>query len=313
MQATASNTDPAHASLLLAQEPETRAVPPEIFDSQTIRLPPSWSPATQVHRYLASLDVIQKQVLVRTLRSPSYSVDLIECPLSEAGPDLILDQDSCVVLCHLQSLPSSAETLIAKICNLSFRYSFIFVLFEAYPQSFSHRSRPDAETLFAYSPPVIKAITKVRRRLVILGGLGQKLKTTDVNWAFADTVDDAALFIRAFGDHLQRCDVNDGVLWTDRAWLDEEYDGEQDLVQVPGMNPFAARVILCQHPLEAFLEMHPNERLQALGALIGSERVAQFNEMVARKLTELESESENSAAGVEELDVGDEGDAYGHE
>ncbi|TFL03321.1 hypothetical protein BDV98DRAFT_485611, partial [Pterulicium gracile] len=147
------------------------------------------------------LDVIQKQVLVRTLRSPSYSVDLIECPLSEAGPDLILDQDSCVVLCHLQSLPSSAETLIAKICNLSFRYSFIFVLFEAYPQSFSHRSRPDAETLFAYSPPVIKAITKVRRRLVIL-----------------DTVDDAALFIRAFGDHLQRCDVNDGVLWTDRAW-----------------------------------------------------------------------------------------------
>ena len=50
--------------------------------------------------------------------------------------------------------------------------------------------------------------------------------------------------------------------------------GEYDLCGVPGMNLFAASLLLSETTLEEFLEKTPRERLVEHGALVGADRIA---------------------------------------
>ena len=48
---------------------------------------------------------------------------------------------------------------------------------------------------------------------------------------------------------------------------------EQDLASVDRMNSFAACVILCQKPLQDFLDLIAEERVSEFGPLVGTERM----------------------------------------
>ncbi len=51
------------------------------------------------------------------------------------------------------------------------------------------------------------------------------------------------------------------------------WQGEYDLAGVPGMNLFAASLLLSQTTLEAFLEKTASERLVEYGALVGAGKI----------------------------------------
>ena len=204
---------------------QPRIVPEEIFDRNTLRIPSPWNAPTTLHRYMASMDVIQKQALIRSLRLRACAVDLVERD-TLAGVDFILDSHTAILLAPLLTLPSQCEALTVRIAKQSWRYSRLLVIFEAFPASHSHRPGPtdtrNAATPYAYSPPILKAIKKLRRDLGIAEGGEAKRVATRVLFAFADNVDEVALFTRFFGDLAEANDDTGGAIWGARDWMEDE-------------------------------------------------------------------------------------------
>ena len=112
---------------------EPRLIP--IFTRTTLQLPPlAEQPiAKAIHYYLASLEVLQKQVLVRALRNPDCSVKLIERD-TLGGPDLIVDPFTAILYRSLFSLPSECGELIVLVSKLSWSSEQLVIIFEAFPQ-----------------------------------------------------------------------------------------------------------------------------------------------------------------------------------
>jgi hypothetical protein len=190
------------------------AVPAEIFDPNTLRTPSPWPPPSTRHRYMASMDILQKQALIRALRAPYCAVDIVERDTLD-GVDLILDPHSAVIFVPLVMLPSQCEALTRRLGEQSWRYVRLLVVFEAFPTS--------QAMLNPFSPPVLKAVKRLRRDLGIAEGRGEKRESMDVWFAFSGTVEEAAVFVRVFGDFVERCDDTERVLWDgERAWLDGE-------------------------------------------------------------------------------------------
>ncbi|KIP11690.1 hypothetical protein PHLGIDRAFT_38616, partial [Phlebiopsis gigantea 11061_1 CR5-6] len=71
---------------------------------------------------LASLDLIQKRGLVRTLSAPQCAVHLIEREYLD-GADILLDCETAVMFSPLRTLPTQNDTLMAAINKLSWRFS----------------------------------------------------------------------------------------------------------------------------------------------------------------------------------------------
>jgi len=137
------------------------------------------------------------------------------------------------------------------------------------------------------------SIKKLRRDLGIAEALGTNNAQTSIHFAFADSVHQAALFTRCFGDCAEANDVTSGAIWGSRGWLDVQEQevricnfaaqfpfanlsttqGEKDLASIDGMNVFAASVILCQKPLQDFMDMAAELRALEFGTLIGQERI----------------------------------------
>ncbi|KAF7436011.1 hypothetical protein PC9H_002837 [Pleurotus ostreatus] len=275
---------------------EFHGVPEELCDPQTIRLPPGLNPPQTTHRYLASLDVIQKQVLVRSLRGDTALIQLVERE-SLNGAHLILDPHSAVLLVPLLALPSECDRISTLISQQSWCYSQLLVVFEAYPASLSHREHKS--TIDAYTPPILKAVKKLRRDLGIAEACVTKNHECGVFWAFADSPQDVAVFVRVFGDSVEASDQSQGVLWGDRGWLsDDTLENESDLASISGMNPFAAYVILCHASLDEFLDMGPDARSEMFGAFVGHDRLTRLNQFIERRLEEVNADSSESA-GVE--------------
>jgi len=108
----------------------------------------------------------------------------------------------------------------------------LLVIFEAYPEHQSRRSfvikngdgsasaqRTAASELYAYTQPIVKAIKKFRRDVSIADACGAKCADTKVEYAFADTVNEAALLTRWFGERAEEADETGGLLWREREWL----------------------------------------------------------------------------------------------
>jgi hypothetical protein len=89
-------------------------VPIELLDGNAIRLPISRSLPVSQHRYLASMDVIQKQRLVRSLRTVHCYVDLVERD-TLGGVDIIIDPHTAILFVSLLSLPSQCMALVTRL------------------------------------------------------------------------------------------------------------------------------------------------------------------------------------------------------
>ena len=208
------------------QAQDLRGAPENIRDRKTLSLPSSGILPTKAHRYMASLDFLQKQVLVRSLRMSRHLVHLAE-RYDLGGVDLIIDPYTAVIFAPLLSLPSQCESLLAHVSTQSYSYGHLLVVFEAYPVSrsikpSSHPTSVTTSDLNAYTPPILKAIKKFRRNLDIREACGTKAVTCKVNVAFADSVDEAAAYARSFGDIAEERDVTQGAIWGQREWLDSE-------------------------------------------------------------------------------------------
>jgi hypothetical protein len=181
---------------------------------------------------MASLDLLQKQVLVRSLRTSQHLVYLVERH-SLGGVDLILDPYTAIIFAPLLSLPSQCESLLSRVSTQSYSYKHLLVVFEAYPvsRSFKPASRlsdPAGSDLHAYTPPIMKAVKKFRRTLDIREACGTKAATCEVKIAFADSVDEAAAYARYLGDIAEQRDNTQGAIWGGREWLDLEIDEVSD-------------------------------------------------------------------------------------
>ncbi|KAJ7771638.1 hypothetical protein B0H16DRAFT_1514188 [Mycena metata] len=293
---TDANTNSTHF-----KEP-SHTIPDHIYDRNTLRLPTTWTPPDTLHRYMVSMELVQKQGLLRSLRSRSCSIDLVERD-SLGGVDIILDPHTAIIYTNLLVLPSACADLALLIVKQSWLYARLLVVFEAYPASHSYQAKANCNTaseLFAYSPPVLKALGKLRRDVGIAEGYGKKCPACVVQYAFADTVNEAALFTRYFGDFAEANDDSRGVIWGDRTWLDDDVpEGEQDLAAADGMNRFAAFLILCQIDLGEFLELTPEARVEKFSAFVGVERMDLLNQVIEQRLQAMQpSDSEMDTSVV---------------
>ncbi|KAF8971848.1 hypothetical protein BDZ97DRAFT_1913740 [Flammula alnicola] len=260
---------------------EPQKAPQEIFDQNTICLPDVINVASSVHRYLASLELVQKHALVRALRADECAVELVERQ-SLGGVDLILDPHCAIIFLSLFTLSARCGSYVERVSQQSWNFSHLLVIFEAYPEHRSKRSNTkqgrnsSASELYAYTPPIIKAIKKFRRDVSIADACGTKCPETKVEYAFADTVDEAALLTRWYGDMAEERDETQGAIWGERAWLASdllEEDEEDRLAGINGMNHFSASIILCQASLQEFVDMSPQERVDSFGGYVGVEAI----------------------------------------
>jgi hypothetical protein len=151
-------------------------------------------------------------------------------------PDLILDPESCILLYPLAHLPSAGEALLDDICRLSWSYTRIVIVFEAYSEWKSFRSAkihagdPNSEDLepYPFSPPVIKAVRTLRRGLGLNEGSGTKDVACGVSFCFARNVDECVGYIRSFGEYCGNMALRTDEdapsrttahVWDDRGWL----------------------------------------------------------------------------------------------
>ncbi|KAG6813927.1 hypothetical protein H0H92_005776 [Tricholoma furcatifolium] len=264
-----------------------RIVPKELYDDKTVQIPPQLPQPSTSHQYMASLGLLQKQVLVRYLAKPCL-VELVERE-SLDGVDLIIDSDTAVIFASLLSLPAHGQKLLDTLSTQSWRYKRVLVVFEAYPESKSFR-RPKIQTngedLDPFTAPIIKAIKKFRRNINIEEGCGRKAVTCDMWCAFPTSVNEAATCARLFGDAAECVDSTNGKLWGDRQWLDVDVpqQDERDLGSLAGMNCFSASIVLSQMTLQQFLDMTPEQRLAMFDEIIGVEAITILNMDIERRM-----------------------------
>ncbi|KAF5372952.1 hypothetical protein D9758_001575 [Tetrapyrgos nigripes] len=315
-------SNPIHASNANSNE-----TPKELLNNNdTLQPPPSQNLPTSPHWYMASLSLLQKQGLIRSLRSPECAVGLVERD-SLDGVDLILDPHTAVIYINLPGLPAQCDDVVKLVKEQSWRYNRLLVVFEAYLPSISFKAQASSisksstsmtmsgsalegvtstTTINTYSPPVIKSIKRFRTHISIAEGCGEKNTKCKVYTAFANTVLEAARFSRVLGDMVEREDASakrwtgewgkegeemgtGGLLWGERKWLgDDVPDAEENVAAAEGMNRFAAYVILCQISVEDFLEMMPEERLERFGPFIGDERIVTLNRVIDERMRALE-------------------------
>jgi len=191
-------------------------------DKSTLLLPgDDYTPALP-HQYMVSMDLVQRQNIVREFRK--LDIDLVE-RTSLGGIELIVDPLSAIIVSSLFTLPSVGKLLADRIADNSWRFQNILVLLEGYPEALSFRqpkSKLDAPNLFAFTPPILKAIKKLKRDVAIAEAYGKKNSGCCVNYSFANSVSETSKLVRYFGDLSQERDQTGGLLWQQRDWLDEE-------------------------------------------------------------------------------------------
>ena len=174
------------------------------------------------HQYMVSMEFVQRQNIIRELRK--LDIDLVE-RTSLGGIELIVDPLSATIVSSLFTLPSVGKLLADRIADNSWRFQNILVLLEGYPEVLSFRppkSKLDVPDLFAFTPPILKAIKKLRRDVAIAEAYGKKNSGCCINYSFARDVSEAGKLVRYFGDLAQERDQTGGILWRQRDWLSEE-------------------------------------------------------------------------------------------
>lgn len=198
-------------------------IPDVVFDRNTLILPSPWLLPTNTHRYLASIDIIQKRSIVRSLNSPECEVQLVE-RYDLHGVDLILDPHTAVIFVPLSDLPTECDSLNGRLGDQSWHFSRILVIFETFSHSSARRGGPATTEAAsnAFTHPILKAIKKLRRDLGIAEAFGTKNTKSSVHLAFPTSAIEAAMFTRCFGDCAEVNDPTGGAIWGTREWLKTE-------------------------------------------------------------------------------------------
>ena len=157
--------------------------------------------------------------MVRALREPDCSVKLIERD-NLGGPDLIVDPFTTILYRSLFSLPSECDELIAIVSKLSWSFERLVIVLEAFPPAHATRYTNQAGTLFAYMPPILKAIKRLRRGVDMAEADQEKRREAIVLYAFPNTVQEVVVITRYIGDMTKELDQTNGALWEDRSWLE---------------------------------------------------------------------------------------------
>ncbi|KAG9045348.1 hypothetical protein FS837_006480 [Tulasnella sp. UAMH 9824] len=259
-----------------------------------------------VYKYIATCDMIQKRGICHHLASEPIKVYLVERP-NLADVDLIVDAGAAIVYLTLAALPVDANDVAERVSKLSFAYSRLLLVFEAYPPSKSrtaylsslddsripkHEDLAESAILpYAFSPPVLKAFKHLRRSLVIAESTGEKLPSCRVDIAFALDQEESAWYARIFGDaRVRDCqtDSNSAMSgpWDDRSWLVEDaYEGEAELASFEGLNLFASIAMLRLVNLDSIIdEMTSEQRLSYFANEVGRDRVLRFNHAIETRL-----------------------------
>ncbi|PIL31443.1 hypothetical protein GSI_06144 [Ganoderma sinense ZZ0214-1] len=242
---TSNSGNPVHLAPI-APLSDRRCAPAELVDHRTLIVPGHFPRPETRHTYMASLSLVQKRSIVRALGS-HCAVDLVErehlgdsstSSASMSGSeDLVLDCDTAVLFPPLELLPARAAELLALLCRLSWRYAHILVVFECYPSACDYSltgdaARAGADRLVAsvWSAPVVRAVRNLRRDLAISEGLQTKCETCLVEYAFANSPEEAAVLARRYGDLAEARDTTGGDAWGRRLWLTDE---ERDVSALP--------------------------------------------------------------------------------
>lgn len=206
--------------------PAKQALPPEIMDSNTIPAEEVNCRVVQpstVHRYLASLEILQKRALVKSLSSADCFIDLIE-RTSLGGAHIIVDPSTAILFIPLLTLGTECMAWIERVSAQSWKFKIIYVVLEAYPETCAFKSRERRSELSAYTPPILKAIKKFRRDIGLAEAFNTKSTGCKIKFGFADCVADAARFARYAGDVAEAGDTTGGEIWGDRECLEEEHE-----------------------------------------------------------------------------------------
>ncbi len=202
--------------------PPSFQVPKELVDHTTLQAPEHPVQYENWHRYLGSLEVIQKLAITRALSAPDCKVQLVERE-SLNGADIIIDPHTAIIIFPLRNLPTQCDSLNARINHLSWRFSWILVVFETTSFSDSNASK-NSLAVNPFSPAVVKAVKKVRRDMEIAEACLDKQEGVRVQFAFPMSVPAAAGIIRRYGDTREAEDISNRLLWDDRHWLDSDYE-----------------------------------------------------------------------------------------
>ncbi|KAF8346166.1 hypothetical protein F5887DRAFT_962960 [Amanita rubescens] len=266
-----------------------RHIPSDIYTPTTLQLPSQVKQPSAVHYYMASLDVLQKQVLVRALREPSCFVELIERD-NLGGADLIVDSFTAILYRSLFSLSSECDELIGLVSKLSWSFERLVIVLEAFSPALAMRFTDQADDLYAYTPPILKAIKRLRRGVDMVEADQEKRQETVVLFAFPNNIQEAAAITRHIGDMVQSLDQTEGVLWGDRSWLDHIDEDEENLATASGMNRFTSAIVLSQMTLDDFITMGPDDRHRAFSTLVGAYAVASFNADLENRISRSSSD-----------------------
>lgn len=231
--------------------PAPGALTKPVLNGNSIVLPLTWPSPLSTHRYIASVGLIQKRRIASALsRNETGRAELLEDPTLQgnAAPDLILDPQHAAIFFSLSSLPSTGRELMTRLKAVLPCYDNILLVFEAYPPSQSYslptiggsairqmtgskepmRDRAQATQVDIFSPPVIQALKRFRRELIIEQELiNDEVRTISVETVCALNPEEAVMYTRSFGDHAEsECYEREvgKALWGSRTWLQEEED-----------------------------------------------------------------------------------------
>ena len=239
--------NPQTIETLPAPRPTMTEVPPDLIDRNTIQVPTVDSSPVSRHQYLASVDLLQKCALCRCLSDDAAAIDLIDREFL-GGVDLILDQDTAILFLPLSALPSECEGLIAGISDISWRYSHMLIIFEAFLTSQAFGDGEENRFVsFAFTEPILKSVRKLRRSLIIAEGVGTKMEDCLLSWAFAKNIEEAARLARIYGDMAESRDTTGGMLWQQRWWLGERDAEDSPLSEFEVRPPGPPQELLILH------------------------------------------------------------------
>ncbi|KAG8791549.1 hypothetical protein FRC12_008878 [Ceratobasidium sp. 428] len=328
----------------VAEKSELYPIPPEI--RSLITLSPDESPKTshepEPFRVLASMQLVQHRALVSALEHPSIELHLVERSSSSSlpgsitwpwqdtstplhGASLALDPNTALVFIPLADLasPDAVPALSRLLQSLLTRFEWIGLVLEAYPRPRprSHTLQPESAstststtdrddfTLDPFTPPTLKALSALRRALVLLHnalGLVPIAGTGGVEVGIGRNVQETARVVRCAVDRAVESwrgrEGRAGEVWGGREWVEDvdESMEEQELANVPGMNVFAAVTVLAQTTVDDLLSMSAEERTRLFGPSITESKVAALNDVIAQGQARVEMIGQERELGATE-------------
>ena len=174
---------------------------------------------------IASIRLCQERPLVRNLQRLGF--DLIERETAIQGTDLVISTTTAILFRQLRPLPNGFETLVQELKLATYYYHRVMVVFEVIAYSVKEKAT-DAETpsVDPLGPPVLQALSALRRRLAVLvtPGANGTIGTVDLLFALNGAAEVIRVLRALLEDELEQVRRTNTALQVmdiceDRRWL----------------------------------------------------------------------------------------------